>query len=161
MLCCWWWRSSSWSSTSAAAWPLPCRNLPTLPLTKTRTPPPGAVPANPTTTSWRSPTRRPPGNPPPATPHEIYAEDSQHGTATHHLVRCHRGAVDGLSLPRGLRPRRRHADEGIRPEQHGTPRADQHDRPGLGRQGILLPDPRGPHLPGFPALYASLFSALY
>src|SRR6478609_1827021 len=152
MLCCWWWRSSSWSSTSAAAWPRPCRNLPTTPLTKTRTTPPGAVPANPTTTSWRSPTRRPPGTPPPSNPHEKYAEDSQHGTATHHLVRCHRGVVDGLSLPRGLRPRRRLADEGIRPEQHRTPRPDQHNRPGLGRQRSLAPDRRRRHLRGVPAL---------
>ena len=50
------------------------------------------------------------------------------------LVHPHRRPVDRLLRPRGLRLRRRHAAARARPQRRRAPRADQHHRPGLGRQ---------------------------
>ena len=50
------------------------------------------------------------------------------------LVPPHRRAVDRLLRAGGLRLRRRHAAARPRPRRPRAPRADQHHRPGLGRQ---------------------------
>ena len=51
-----------------------------------------------------------------------------------HLVRPHRGAVDRLLRPRGLRLRGRHPAARPRQERGRAPRHGHHHRPGLGRQ---------------------------
>ena len=64
----------------------------------------------------------------------------------------HRRAVARLPVPGGVRLRRRHAAARARPGRGDAARADQHDRPGVGRQRGVADRRGGRHVRGVPGL---------